>query len=85
MPWLKPYIRFNIDLIKDQTNEKALFKLMNNSVLGKRMENDKDCMETKLTTKEQMVVKYLSQNTFKGARYIDGLYMVEFYKERDPL
>ena len=35
----------------------------------------------KLTTKESMAVKYVSTNTFKGARYIDGLYMVEFYRK----
>ena len=35
----------------------------------------------KLTTQESLAVNYFSQDTFKGARYIDGLYMVEFYKK----
>ena len=35
----------------------------------------------RLTTKESMAVEYLSKNTFKGARFIDGLYMVEFDKQ----
>ena len=41
-------------------------------------------MEMKLTTKEQMAVTYLStnKNTFKGARYINGIYMVEFDKNK---
>ena len=33
----------------------------------------------KLSTKEQLTIKYFSKNTFKGARYIDGLYMEQFY------
>ena len=55
---------------------------MNNSVFGKRMENVITNMEMKLTTKETIAVLYFSKNTFKGARYIDGLYMVEFYQKR---
>ena len=36
---------------------------------------------TQLTTKKQIAVKCVSKNTFKGARYIDVLYMVGFYKK----
>ena len=40
-PWMEPYIRMNTDLRKRATSdfEKDLYKLMNNSVLCKTMEN----------------------------------------------
>ena len=39
--WMEPYIRKNADLSKIATNayEKDFFKLMNNSVFGKTIEN----------------------------------------------
>lgn len=40
-PWMEPYIRMNADLRKEARSdfEKDLYKLMNNSVFGKTIEN----------------------------------------------
>ena len=38
-----------------------MFKLMNNSVFGKCIQNVKNYIEMKLTTKESMAVKYFYQ------------------------
>ena len=54
---------------------------MNNTDSGQCIENVNKYMAMKLTTKEKMAVTFVSKNTFKSARYIDGLYMAEFYKK----
>ena len=64
--WLKPYIYMNTELRKAAENdfEKDLFKLMNNSVFGKTMENITKHSDIKLVRTDKKGSKLVSEPNY---------------------
>ena len=67
-PWLKTYIDFNTQLRATATNdfEMDFFKLMNNSVFGKTMENIRKHRNIKLVTTEEKYLHMVMKPNFKS-------------------
>ena len=83
--WLKPYIYMNTKLRKEAKNEfeKDFFKLMNNSVFGKTMENVREYRDIKLVTTEKRRIKLVSELIYHTIKHFsDNLLAIEMYKAR---
>ena len=83
--WLKPYIDFNTEKRKSAANhfEKDFFKLMNNSVFGKTMENVRMHKDIKLACTEKKHKFYASKVNFKHAiRFSENLVAMNMRRVR---
>ena len=81
--WLKPYIDMNTELRKLAKNdfEKDLFKLMNNSVFGKTMENIRKHRDIKLVTADKKRSKLVSEPNYHNINLIsEDLSIIEMKK-----
>jgi len=74
---MKPYIEINTDLRAKATTEyeKDFFKLMNNSVFGKTMENIPNRREINLVTSEEVVKKLVKKINYKSHTIFSETYM----------
>ena len=72
-PWMEPYIRKNTELRKEAKNafEKDFFKLMNNSVFGKTIENIRKRQNVKLIDDRKKALKLTSKPNFDRATIFD--------------
>ena len=76
--WLKPYIDMNTELrMKAKIDfEKDFFKLMNNSALGKTMENVRKHRDIKLVTTDKRRSILASEPNYYSTKYISKGFMI---------
>ena len=83
--WLKSYIDMHTELRKLAKGdfEKDLFKLMNNAVFGKAMENIRKHRNIKLVTTDKKRNKLVSEPNYLTINYIsEDLSIIEMIKTR---
>ena len=83
--WLKSYIDMNTELRKKAKNEfeKNVFKLLNNSVFGKTMENVRNHRDTKLATSDKRRKRLVSEPNYHSHKdFSYHLMSIEMKKTR---
>ena len=81
--WLKPYIDMDTELRKNAKNdfEKDFYKLMNNAVFGKTMENVRNRRDVKLVVTEERRKKLVSEPNYESCKqFSNNLMAIEMRK-----
>ena len=70
---LKPYIEFNTEKQKNARNdfEKEIFKLLNNAVVGKTMEDKRKHLDFEIVSDEKRLMKCVNIPSFKHSHIIN--------------
>ena len=83
--WFRPYIDVNTELRKQAKNdfEKDFFKLMNNSVFGKTMENVRKDRDIKLVTTDKRRSQLVSEPNYHSTKWFsEKLLVIEMKKTK---
>ena len=83
--WLKLYMDMNTELRKEAKNdfEKDFFKLMNNAVFGKTMENVRKHRDIKLVTTDEKRNKLVSEPNYQTIKqFSENLLAIEMKKTK---
>ena len=75
--WLKPYIEFNTQKRieaekKNDKDGKALYKLINNAIYGKTMENMRNKISVQLVNNEKDYLKCISKPSYISHKIFDN-------------
>ena len=83
--WLKPYIMMNTELSMQAKNdfEKDFFKLMNNAVFGKTMENVKNDRDIKIVTTDKRGSILASKPNYHSTKYISKYLLIMEMKKAE--
>ena len=84
--WLKPHIDINTKLRKEAKNdfEKDFFKLMNNFIFGKTMENVRNRRDTKLAITDEKGNKLVSEPNYHTTKHFSkNLLAIEMKKKQN--
>ena len=75
--WLEPYIKMNTDLRKIAKNdfENIFFKLMNNEVFGKTMDNVRKHRDIKLLTTESRRNYLVLEPNYHTTKFLRNIYL----------
>ena len=81
--WLKNYIDLNTSLRTKATSnfEKNIFKLMNNSLFGKTMENIENRVDVKLVTSEKEAISLAAKPNYDSRTICDENLIAVYMKK----
>lgn len=76
-PWLGQFINFNTQKRMNAKNafEKDFFKLLNNSVFGKTMENMRKIVDVRLVTDQKKLSKFVSKPTYVNSKNFNKIWL----------